>query len=66
MKHWIGIDVSSETLDFALLDEQSMHLESIQVKNDGKAVMKLIGTWCKRYGLSPRRVSAVAGCRLNL
>lgn len=55
MKHWIGIDVSSETLDFALLDEQGMHLESIQVKNDGKAVMKLIGTWCKRHGLSMER-----------
>jgi hypothetical protein len=24
MKHWIGIDVSSETLDFALLDEHGV------------------------------------------
>lgn len=51
MKHWIGIDVSSETLDFALLDAQGMHLESIQVKNDRKAVMKLMSAWRKRHGV---------------
>jgi transposase len=51
MKHWIGIDVSSETLDFALLDAQGMHLESIQVKNDRKAVLKLLAAWRKRHGL---------------
>ena len=51
MKHWIGIDVSSKTLDFALLDEQGAHLESTQVGNDRKAVMKLMAAWRKRHGV---------------
>lgn len=51
MKHWIGIDVSSATLDFALLDEQGVHLESTQVNNDHKAVMKLMNSWKKRHGV---------------
>ncbi|MBK7298190.1 MAG: hypothetical protein IPI91_16840 [Flavobacteriales bacterium] len=41
MKHWIGIDVSSATLDFALLDEHGVHLESLQVSNGRTAVMTL-------------------------
>ena len=49
MKHWIGIDVSKQTLDFALLDEQGVHLESAQVKNDRKAVIKLISAWRRRH-----------------
>lgn len=52
MKHWIGIDVSSETLDFALLDEYGVHLESIQVKNESKAVIKLMSAWQKRHGVA--------------
>ncbi|MBK7383014.1 MAG: transposase [Flavobacteriales bacterium] len=51
MKHWIGIDVSSKTLDFALLDEQGAHLESAQVGNDRKAVMKLMAAWRKRHAV---------------
>lgn len=51
MKHWIGIDVSSETLDLALLDGGGKHLESAQVKNERKAVMKLMAAWKKRYGV---------------
>ena len=51
MKHWIGIDVSSTTLDFALLDEQGAHLESAQVSNDRKAVIKLMNAWGKRHGV---------------
>lgn len=53
MKHWIGIDVSSATLDFALLDEQGIHLESVQVGNDRKAVLKLMKAWSKRHGVDP-------------
>lgn len=51
MEHWIGIDVSSATLDFALLDGKGTHLESAQVDNDRKAVMKLMSVWHKRYGV---------------
>ncbi|MBK7384847.1 MAG: IS110 family transposase [Flavobacteriales bacterium] len=55
MEHWIGIDVSSATLDFALLDEKGTHLESAQVDNERKTVMKLMGAWRKRYGVMPER-----------
>ena len=55
MEHWIGIDVSSATLDFALLDEKGTHLESAQVGNERKAVMKLMGAWRERYGMMPER-----------
>lgn len=51
MEHWIGIDVSSATLDFALLDRKGTHLESVQIENDRKAVMKLMGQWSKRHGV---------------
>ncbi len=55
MEHWIGIDVSSETLDFALLDEKGTHLESAQVSNERKAVMKLMAQWRKRHGVEPSK-----------
>lgn len=51
MEHWIGIDVSSATLDFALLDGKGTHLESVQIENDRKAVMKLMAAWRKRHGV---------------
>jgi hypothetical protein len=51
MEHWIGIDVSSATLDFALLDGKGTHLESVQIENDRKAVMY----FCK--SLSPANVT---------
>jgi len=51
MEHWIGIDVSSATLDFALLDGKGTHLESVQIENDRKAVRKLMGQWSKRHGV---------------
>ncbi len=51
MEHWIGIDVSSATLDFALLDGKGTHLESVQIENDRKAVMKLMCQWRKRHGV---------------
>lgn len=53
MEHWIGIDVSSETLDVALLDEKGTHLESVQVSNERKAVLRLIKEWGKRHGVQP-------------
>ena len=55
MEHWIGIDVSSETLDFALLDSEGVHLESAQVANNGRAVLKLVGQWRKRHGVDPHK-----------
>ena len=53
MKHWIGIDVSSKKLDFALLDGKGAHLESVQTGNDRKAVMKLMASWRKKHGVDP-------------
>ena len=47
MEHWIGIDVGSTTLDFALLDRKGSHLESVQIGNDRKAVLKLMVQWRK-------------------
>lgn len=55
MEHWIGIDVSSETLDFALLDGAGTHLESARVSNAPKAVMKLMGQWRRRHGVDPSK-----------
>ena len=43
MEHWIGIDVSSATLDFALLDGKGAQLESAQTSPDRKAVMERMG-----------------------
>jgi transposase len=57
MEHWIGIDVSSATLDFALLDEQGTHLDSVQVNNDRRAVMCLMDNWRKRHGVEPSKCS---------
>lgn len=55
MERWIGIDVSSAALDFALLDGKGAQLESAQISNDRKAVMKLIGQWRKRHGVEPSK-----------
>ena len=55
MEHWIGIDVSSTTLDFALLDRKGSHLESVQIGNDRKAVLKLMVQWRKRHGVDTAR-----------
>lgn len=52
-EHYIGIDVSSETLDVALLDGKETHLESVQVSNERKAVWRLIKEWGKRHGVQP-------------
>ncbi|MBK7298103.1 MAG: transposase [Flavobacteriales bacterium] len=38
-------------LDFALLDEHGVHLESLQVSNGRTAVMTLMNSWKKRYGV---------------
>ncbi|MCC6840143.1 MAG: IS110 family transposase [Flavobacteriales bacterium] len=55
MEHWIGIDVSSETLDFALLDSEGAQLESAQVANNSRAVLKLVGQWRKHHGVDPHK-----------
>lgn len=55
MEHWIGIDVSSATLDIALLDGKGAQLESAQISNDRKAVTKLMGQWRKRHGVEPSK-----------
>ncbi|MBK6881341.1 MAG: hypothetical protein IPH05_00050 [Flavobacteriales bacterium] len=31
--------------------EKGTHLESVQIENDRKAVMKLMGQWSKRHGV---------------
>ncbi|MBK6883354.1 MAG: hypothetical protein IPH05_10500 [Flavobacteriales bacterium] len=34
-----------------MLDGKGTHLESVQIENDRKAVMKLMGQWSKRHGV---------------
>jgi transposase len=55
MEHWIGIDVSSETLDFALLDGSGALLESVQVGNERKAILKLVRQWKRQHGVDPSK-----------
>lgn len=70
MEHWIGIDVSSATLDLALLDGRGLHLESAQIANDRKGEMKLMGQWSKRHGMVPCKslicMKATGHCTLML
>lgn len=51
MKHWIGIDVSKATLDFALRDKEGELLEHMCVANERRAVVGLVGRWKKLFGL---------------
>lgn len=49
-KHVVGIDISKNTLDLALLNASSSEESCIQVSNDAKG-MKQIGNWIKSNGL---------------
>jgi len=51
MEHWIGIDVSKEHLDVALLDQEGMVLENERIDNERKAIGKLWKSWTRRHGL---------------
>ena len=47
---YVGIDVSQGHLDFALLSSDGEHVESAQVGNDEKAIIKLVRSWEKQHG----------------
>lgn len=52
---YVGIDVSQGHLDFALLSSDGQHVESAQVGNDEKAIIKLVRSWEKQHGLDLRQ-----------
>lgn len=52
---YVGIDVSQDHLDLALLDSDGEHVESAQVGNDERAVIKLVRSWEKQHGLDLRQ-----------
>ena len=49
--NYVGIDVSQDHLDFALLDSKGEHVESAQVGNEDRAIIKLVRSWEKKHGL---------------
>lgn len=50
---YVGIDVSQDHLDFALLNDEGRNEVSAQVGNDTKAITRLITGWRKKHGLDP-------------
>ncbi len=52
MKHYIGIDVSKEHLDLALLATDGNLLATARVENEQKAVTRLWKAWAKEHGLA--------------
>lgn len=55
MEHWIGIDVSKATLDFALRGKQGELLEHVCVANERKAVLGLFKRWKNLFKLDMTR-----------
>ncbi len=51
MKHWIGVDVSKTTLDFAITGMNGEHIESLVIANTLVAIRKLIRCWTKVYSI---------------
>lgn len=49
--NYVGIDVSQDHLDFALLNSEGEHLESARVRNDERAITKLVNAWGKKHKL---------------
>jgi transposase len=50
---YVGIDVSRDHLDFALVDGEGTHEVSAQVRNEAKAITALVRSWMKKNGLDP-------------
>lgn len=48
---YVGIDVSRDHLDFALVDNEGTHEVSTQVPNETKAIKALVRSWMKKNGL---------------
>ncbi|MBK7083305.1 MAG: IS110 family transposase [Flavobacteriales bacterium] len=48
---YVGIDVSQDHLDFALLNSEGDHVESAQVRNEERAIIKLVRVWIKKCQL---------------
>jgi len=55
MNFWIGVDVSKDKLDLALLDVNGRQLALTEIKNSSRAVVKQIKTWKKEHGLEMTR-----------
>ncbi|MBK7084300.1 MAG: transposase [Flavobacteriales bacterium] len=45
---YVGIDVSQDHLDFALLNSEGDHVESAQVRNEERAITRLVKNWIKK------------------
>jgi transposase len=56
MKHFLGIDVSKQHLDLALVDQAGALLSSERTANEGKQVTKLFRRWIKEYALQKSTV----------
>jgi transposase len=50
---YVGIDVSRDHLDFALVNGEGTHEVSAQVNNEAKAITALVRSWMKKNGLDP-------------
>ena len=50
---YVGIDVSRNHLDFAMLNGDGTHEVSTQVANEAKAIRGLVRSWMKKNGLDP-------------
>ena len=48
---YVGIDVSQDHLDFALLNSEGDHEESAQVRNEERAITRLVKGWIKKRQL---------------
>lgn len=45
---YVGIDVSQDHLDFALLNSAGEHVESVQVRNEERSITRLVKAWTKK------------------
>lgn len=50
---YVGIDVSRDHLDFAMVNGEGTHEVSMQVSNETKAIRGLVRSWMKKKGLNP-------------
>lgn len=53
---FLGIDVSKQTLDFALLNQEGKLLEQCQTENSSKAVEQLLAKLTKMHGINQQQL----------